>query len=91
MKKSELKQIIKNVIMESQVSEVSDNRGVPFDFENYDDTDLSGPSLEMAIVEMIEEAKRAIKKEIPNDIKLQTQARVAIKKLWQYHLNQWKS
>lgn len=57
-------------------------------FEKYDHTDLNGPSTEMTVDGIIEEARRLISKQIPEED--QYAARIAIKKLWAEKLNMWK-
>ena len=58
-------------------------------FEKYDDTDLAGPGVEMAIDELIEDIKGLIQKQIPSHD--QNAARIAVKKLWKEKIDAWKS
>ena len=56
-------------------------------FEKYDDADLNGPSSEMAIDQLIDEAKSLIAKQVdPNDV---SAARKAISRLWIEKINVW--
>jgi len=58
-------------------------------FEKYDDTDLAGPGVEIAIDELIEDYKRLILKDIPQHD--QYAARIAVKKLWKSKIDAWKA
>jgi len=60
-----------------------------FDFEDYDNTDLAGSGVEMAIDELIRDYQDRIEAEIP-DMSMHTSARIAIKKLWKQKLDAWK-
>lgn len=57
-------------------------------FEVYDNTDLNGPGTEIAIDELINDYKQMIAKEIPEEDRYV--ARIAIKKLWQEKIANWK-
>jgi hypothetical protein len=57
-------------------------------FETYNDTDINGYVQEMAIDELIEEAKNMIKRQIPSQD--QNAARIAVKKLWLEKIAEWK-
>lgn len=61
-----------------------------FYFDNFDDTDISGSNMEIAIDQMIEDAKTALIKIIPEDKSLRNDARIAIKKLWKEKIDNWK-
>lgn len=89
-----------NVNYESKLHEVTyatddsdDEKGfvVPgsFHIEDFDDTDLNGSAVEMAIDDLISEFDRIIKKAVPQD--LQYSARIFVKKLWASKLKDWKS
>jgi valyl-tRNA synthetase len=56
-------------------------------FEKYDDTDLNGSGVEMALTQLIEEYTELIKKQIPKED--QNKVRQEIKKLWLYHIKNW--
>jgi hypothetical protein len=58
-----------------------------FDFENFDDTDLNGPSTEMAIDNLIGEFEEIIKAQVPEE--LHDSARTAVKELWKDKLASW--
>lgn len=89
-----------NVNYESKLHEVTyatddsdDEKGfvVPgsFHIEDFDDTDLNGSAVEMAIDDLISEFDQIIKKAVPQD--LQYSARIFVKKLWASKLKDWKS
>lgn len=89
-----------NLNYESKLDEVTyvtddseDEKGfvVPgsFHIEDFDDTDLNGSAVEMAIDDLISEFDRIIKKAVPQD--LQYSARIFVKKLWASKLKDWKS
>jgi len=61
-----------------------------FDFEDYDDTDLAGMGFEIAIDNLIEDAKNALNKTIPDNKLLRMEARIAIKNLWKEKISMWK-
>jgi hypothetical protein len=58
-----------------------------FDFENFDDTDLNGPSTEMVIDDLIGEFEQLIKSQVPEE--LHDSARTAVKELWKDKLASW--
>ena len=58
-----------------------------FDFEDFDDTDLNGPSVEMIIDDLIGEFEQIIKSQVPEE--LQDSARTSVKELWKYKLDSW--
>jgi len=58
-----------------------------FDWKDFDDTDLSGPSVEMAIDDLIMDFEKIIKSEIPEE--LQYAARIQVKKLWRDKIMNW--
>jgi hypothetical protein len=67
-----------------------------FDFEDWDSTDLAGPSVEMSIDNLIDEYKKLIDKEVERfaevhgidllDVK--RQAAAAVRKLWIEKINE---
>lgn len=70
-----------------------------FDFEDWDDTDISGMGMEMAMEQLIEETKALIEKEVdlnlalvPVEMRLQTKKDAAkeIKRLWLHKLEDLK-
>lgn len=60
-----------------------------FDFEDFQDTDLEGPGVEIAIDNLIAEFDQIIKTNVPKQ--LQYSARIAVKKLWLEKIKNWRS
>lgn len=60
-----------------------------FDFEDFQDTDLEGPGVEMAIDNLIADYDQTIKTSVPKE--LQYSARIAVKKLWLEKIKNWRS
>jgi hypothetical protein len=58
-----------------------------FDFEDFDNTDLNGPSAEMVIDDLIGEFEEIIKAQVPEE--LHDSARTAVKELWKDKLASW--
>lgn len=69
------------------LQEITLHHPKPFDFEDYDNTDVSGPSMEMMIDELIDEADSLIEKEVHPSI--QHQARMEIRELWLWKIKMW--
>jgi hypothetical protein len=61
-----------------------------FDFEDYDDTDISGMGMEITIDYTIYDVENLLRKEIPEDHILRDQARNEIKRLWIEKIKGWK-
>lgn len=62
----------------------------PYDFfEKYDNTDLNGSGMEMAMDDLINEVRHLIQTQIPEEDR--SKARIAIKVLWRDQLARWKS
>ena len=63
-------------------------------FDSHEDTAIDGFRMEIAIDELIEDAKESIMKTFPgnkpDDINIRNDARIAIKKLWMEKIKQWK-
>lgn len=67
------------------------NLNEKFNFEDFDDTDIAGSSMEIMIDNLIEEAKERIESSIPSDNEgLRIQARIAIKQLWHQKIKEWR-
>jgi len=63
-----------------------------FNFEDFDDTDISGMRMEISIDELIADVKESIDRTIPKvgyPI-LKRSAVTEIKKLWKEKIDQWK-
>ena len=60
-----------------------------FDFEDFQDTNLEGPGVEMSIDNLIADYDQAIKTSVPKE--LQYSARIAVKKLWLEKIKNWRS
>jgi len=58
-----------------------------FDFEDFDNSDLNGPSTEMVIDDLIGEFEQLIKSQVPEE--LHDSARTAVKELWKDKLASW--
>lgn len=62
-----------------------------FNFEDFDETDIAGPSMEIMIDNLIDEAKERIESSIPPENEgLRIQARIAIKQLWHEKIKEWR-
>ena len=61
-----------------------------FDFEDFEDTDLNGASVEMAIDDLFGEFQNSIDKVLAMNVGLQSKARIAIKKMIIDKLKEWK-
>ena len=70
-----------------------------FDFEDFDDSNISGMTMEMDIDELIDSAKKEVTSEIDKDSRIplmdkanvKREARIAIKRLWIEKINRWAS
>lgn len=60
-----------------------------FDFEDYDDTSINGPGMEMAIDDLIDDVSVEIKKNIPDDKYLRLEAKREIASLWIEKIRWW--
>lgn len=60
-----------------------------FDFEMYDDTDLSGPSVESAIDELFGQFQESINTVLSDNPGMKSKARIAIKKMIMNKLKTW--
>ena len=65
------------------------------DWEDLDDTDLAGSSMEMAIDDMIDDAQRSIEEYVAsadsqNPRQLEAQIRLLIKQLWMQKIKTWR-
>lgn len=87
----EVYEFLMDSFLESQSTENS-----YFDFEDWDDTDISGPAMDGSIIFLIDETIDLVNKEIsermPNnivDINLAKEARLAIANLWKDNIDEY--
>lgn len=71
-------------------SPVNEDLERPLDWEDLDDTDISGPGMEMEIDNLIQNTKATIDKLFPNDPAKRSRVRMMIKMLWNEKLRDWK-
>jgi hypothetical protein len=81
----ELRNSIREVIKRSLREDINE-----FDFEDFDNTDLNGPSIEIAIDELFGEFQKSIDKVLSANAGLKSKARIAIKQMIVDKLKQWK-
>jgi hypothetical protein len=60
----------------------------PFDFEDYDDTSISGPGMEMDIDKLINETSKTLRTSIDNKV-TRRQAVGSIAELWIQKIQEW--
>jgi hypothetical protein len=81
----ELRNTIREVIKQSLREDINE-----FDFEDFDNTDLNGASVEMAIDDLFGEFQNSIDKVLSANAGLKSKARIAIKQMIVDKLKQWK-
>jgi hypothetical protein len=81
----ELRNTIREVIKQSLREDINE-----FDFEDFDNTDLNGSSVEIAIDELFGEFQKSIDKVLSANAGLKSKARIAIKQMIVDKLKQWK-
>ena len=81
----ELRNTIREVIKQSLREDINE-----FDFEDFDNTDLNGASVEIAIDELFVEFQKSIDKVLSANAGLKSKARIAIKQMIVDKLKQWK-
>lgn len=77
--------LIRNIVSETLREETNE-----FDFEDFDDTDLSGSSIEIAIDDLLGEFQNSIDMVLKYNSSLKSKARIAIKKMIMDKLKNWR-
>jgi hypothetical protein len=80
----ELRSTIREVIKQSLREETT------FDFEDFDDTDLSGAGIEIAIDDLLADFQESIDKVLANNPTLKSKARIEIKKMIVDKIKNWR-
>ena len=80
-----LRSLIRNIVSETLREDTNE-----FDFEDFDDTDLSGSSIEIAIEDLLGEFQNSIDTVLRHNSALKSKARIAIKKMIMDKIKNWR-